>query len=68
MPEGSYFFLGDNRDNSLDSRFGTISGGAGFIPKGNLIGRVDRVMFSSAGRSMFFFWTWRLDRFLKATS
>ncbi len=68
VPEGSYFFLGDNRDNSLDSRFGTISGGAGFIPKGNLIGRVDRVMFSSAGRSMFFFWTWRLDRFLKATS
>ncbi|MCX7643957.1 MAG: signal peptidase I [Rhodobacteraceae bacterium] len=66
VPEGSYFFLGDNRDNSQDSRFDPAVGGVGFVPAEYLIGRADRVMFSSAGRSMFFFWTWRPDRFFKA--
>ncbi|MFW2541147.1 signal peptidase I [Primorskyibacter sp. 2E107] len=66
VPEGHYFFMGDNRDNSLDSRVSNLSGGVGFVPFENLIGRADRVMFSSAGRSMLFFWTWRSDRFFKA--
>ncbi len=65
VPEGHYFFLGDNRDNSQDSRFAQTAGGVGFVPFENLIGRADRIMFSSAGRSMFFFWTWRADRYLK---
>ena len=63
VPEGHYFFMGDNRDNSIDSRFGQNAGGVGFVPFENLIGRADRVMFSSAGRSMLAFWTWRSDRF-----
>jgi len=58
--------MGDNRDNSLDSRIGQVQGGVGFVPYENLVGRADRVMFSSAGRSMLFFWTWRSDRFFKA--
>ena len=66
VPEKHYFFMGDNRDNSTDSRVPQIAGGVGFVPFENLIGRADRVMFSSAGRSMFFFWTWRSDRFFKA--
>ena len=66
VPEGNYFFMGDNRDNSQDSRVPRTAGGVGFVPAELLIGRADRVMFSSAGRSMFFFWTWRADRFFKA--
>ncbi|WP_372570433.1 signal peptidase I [Ruegeria jejuensis] len=65
VPEGHYFFMGDNRDNSSDSRLPQSAGGVGFVPYENLIGRADRVMFSSAGRSMLFFWTWRSDRFFK---
>lgn len=66
VPTGHFFFVGDNRDNSTDSRVTQSRGGVGFVPFENLIGRADRVMFSSAGRSMFAFWTWRGDRFFKA--
>ncbi|SLN29220.1 Signal peptidase I [Pseudoruegeria aquimaris] len=65
VPEGHYFFMGDNRDNSTDSRVSQQVGGVGFVPYENLIGRADRVMFSSAGRSLFYVWTWRGDRFFK---
>jgi signal peptidase I len=65
VPAGHYFFMGDNRDNSQDSRV-ALPNGVGMVPAEFLIGRADRVMFSSAGRSLFFFWTWRGDRFFKA--
>ncbi len=64
VPPGHFFFMGDNRDNSTDSRV-LPPNGVGYVPFENLIGRADRVIFSSAGRSMFFFWTWRPDRFFE---
>lgn len=66
VPEGHFFFVGDNRDNSQDSRYAQSVGGVGFVPFENLIGRADRVIFSSAGSRMLYFWTWRGDRFFKA--
>ncbi len=65
VPDGNYFFMGDNRDNSTDSRVPPAARGVGFVPYENLIGRADRIVFSSAGSSMFAFWTWRADRFFK---
>ena len=41
-------------------------GGVGTVPLDRLVGRADRVIFSSSGRSMLYFWTWRADRFFKA--
>ncbi len=68
VPDGQYFFMGDNRDNSTDSRVAQSALGVGFVPFKNLIGRADRIMFSSAGRSLLYFWTWRSDRFFKAVN
>ena len=63
--EDEYFFLGDNRDNSLDSRFDRQFGGVGLVPKEYLIGKASLILFSSRGSSIFYFWTWRKDRFFK---
>ncbi len=68
VPEGHYFFVGDNRDNSIDSRFVQQAGGVGFVPFDHVIGRADRIIFSSAGRSLLYVWTWRPDRFFKAVN
>lgn len=65
VPEGHFFFMGDNRDNSLDSRVSQRAFGVGFVPAENVIGRADRIIFSAKGRSLLMFWTWRSDRFFE---
>lgn len=63
VPEGHYFAMGDNRDNSQDSRW---LNSVGFIPKENLVGRAEVIFFSNDG-SFLEFWTWpwslRFSRF-----
>jgi signal peptidase I len=51
VPSNSYFVMGDNRDNSLDSRVAPEEGGVGFVPAENLIGRVNVVLLSVSPHS-----------------
>jgi signal peptidase I len=58
VPQGMYFMMGDNRDNSLDSRWPTAVG-VGFVPKENLIGKAQIVGVSwRAGADILKPWTW----------
>jgi signal peptidase I len=57
VPAHHYFFMGDNRDNSSDSR--APQGGVGFVPEENLVGKAQFLFFSIDEHTHFWeFWTW----------
>ena len=55
VPDNHFFVMGDNRDNSQDSRFSNV---VGFIPLENLVGKAQFIFFSLENSRFLEIWKW----------
>jgi signal peptidase I len=67
VPQGHFFMMGDNRDNSTDSR---VQSAVGYVPLENVVGRAQMIFFSiGEGEHVWAIWSWpwtvRWNRFFK---
>ena len=66
VPDDHFFVMGDNRDNSQDSRF---LNSVGYIPMENLVGKAQYVFFSLENSRFYELWKWpraiRYERIMK---
>jgi len=59
VPAGHYFMMGDNRDDSIDSRFPPERQGVGYVPFENLVGKAQIIFFSIGGdEPAWHIWNW----------